>query len=330
MKLAGIGELPLVEKLRDRFSRKKTGVLLGIGDDAAVIRPSGLPLLITTDMMVEGVHFDFSYATPYQVGYKLVSVNVSDVYAMGGTPQYLLLDFGAPGTMELKSFTRLFDGVEAAMKLYGVSLVGGDVSSAGELVLSGAVIGYGKKALRRAGARAGDRIYVTGNLGDSACGLALLKRMKKPVEIEKGKKALLPPLSWKVIRPLITRHLMPTAVRPGRFADTASAMMDISDGLLIDLSRLCRESGVGALLYEEGIPVSDALREASAQLRKDPLDFAFAGGEDYELLFTSPRSSVAGAFCVGEITGQGMIMQDRRGRLRKISAKGYRHFGVQD
>ncbi len=329
MKLAGIGELPLLEKLRDRFSRNKAGILLGIGDDAAAIRPSALPLLLTTDMMVGGVHFDLSYTTPYQVGFKLVTVNVSDIYAMGGTPQYLLLDFGAPGTMEMKSFTRLFDGVEDAMRLYGVSLVGGDISSAGELVLSATVVGRGEKVLRRSGARAGDRIYVTGHLGDSACGHALLKKMKRPIEIERGKKMLLPRLPWSVIRPLVARHLLPTAVRPGRYVAAASAMMDISDGLLIDLSRLCRESGVGAVVYEEGIPVSDELRAASAYLRRDPLEFAAAGGEDYELLFTSPRRGVAGAFCVGEITERGLMMKDRQGRVRKISARGYRHFGIQ-
>lgn len=328
MNLARVGELSLVETLRKRFgARKESGLIIGIGDDAAAIRTGTDPCLLSTDMMVEGVHFDLSYSTHYQAGFKLVSVNVSDIYAMGGKPGYLLLNVAAPGGMSEASFSRLFDGIEDAARLYRVVLIGGDMSASDKLILSATVIGSGTRLLRRSGARRGDRIYVSGYLGEAACGMELLKRRGRPVELEKGRTARFP-VSWNVSRPLISRHLMPVAVRPGRYAPHATAMMDVSDGLLIDLARLCRESGVGARLQEESIPVSAALREASAYFGRDPLSFVLSGGEDYELLFTSPKA-VPGAFCIGEVTGRGVSVVDGSGRRRKITTKGYQHFGVQ-
>jgi thiamine-monophosphate kinase len=328
MKLSEVGELSLLGILRNRFGKTGApGVLIGIGDDCAVVRPAGRNLLLTTDMMVEGVHFDMRWTTPFQVGFKLVSVNVSDVYAMGGRPEFLLLNFSAGRDSEAAVFHRIFDGIEKASEQYGVSIVGGDISSSERIVLSATVTGYASKIIRRSGARVGDSIYVTGCLGDAACGLQLLKRMKKPVELERRKKGYFD-LQWDIVSPLIRRHLMPSAVEPGRGARSATAMIDISDGLFIDLSRICRESGVGARVYEERVPVSGQLKKAAEHLGVDPLTFATGGGEDYELLFTAPTNRKVEAICIGEVTKSGMTIVDAKGKKRKIPVKGYEHFAA--
>jgi thiamine-monophosphate kinase len=327
MKLSGAGELSLLEILRKRFAKRSHDVILGIGDDSAVIRPQNSPMLFTTDMMVEDVHFDLSWTTPFQLGFKLVSVNVSDIYAMGGKPKFLLLNFSASNDTSVDFFNHLLDGIETAIKKYGVSLLGGDISSSEKIVLSATVTGYAKKILGRRGARPGDRIYVSGTIGDAACGLALMKSVKKKIPIELGKKIKLP-LPWETVFPLIERHLMPAARDPQRFAASATAMIDISDGLLIDLSRLCKESNVGAMVYSEKIHLSKELRKASEYLGLSPLDLAFGGGEDYELLFTAPAGIKVKAFCIGEIVRDGIFLVDEKGNRKKASIKGYQHFKI--
>lgn len=327
MKLSDAGELSLLDILRKRFRKKAPGLLLGIGDDAAVIRPGKKNILLTTDMMVEGVHFDFNWTTPFQLGFKLVSVNVSDIYAMGGTPEFLLLDFAAGGDFDMKQFGRLFDGIGKALEAYNISLIGGDISASNKVVLSATVTGSASKVLTRGGARAGDLIYVTGFLGDSACGLEVMKRIGRAVEIEKGRKDDFP-LGWSTVLPLVKRHLMPEAVKPGGFVRSTTAMMDISDGLLMDLSRLCKESRVGAKIYEEKIPISPELRKAAEYLNKKPLDLAMGGGEDYQLLFTAPGETRVDAYCIGEVTGSGMKLVNEKGKARNIKVRGYQHFAV--
>lgn len=307
--------------------KKTTGLILGIGDDSAVIRPRNTDMLLTTDMMVESVHFDLAWTTPYQLGFKLISVNVSDVYAMGGRPEFLLLNFAAHKNTDIDIFSQLFNGIEKAIKTYNLTLIGGDISSSDKIILSATLTGYISKILSRNGAKSGDRIYVTGHLGDSACGLELMKRIKKPIEIEKKRKTGFP-LKWDIISPLIKRHLMPQARNPVKFIHKATSMIDISDGLLIDLSRICRESKVGAKIYIESIPISNELKKAAEYLNLSPLELAMGGGEDYELLFTAPESENINAFCIGEITKSGMKVVDESGKSEKILIKGYQHFAV--
>src|SRR5574340_432541 len=159
MKLSDAGELSLLEILRKRFTKKSPGIILGIGDDSAIVRSQNSDLLLTTDMMVEDVHFDLSCTTPFQLGFKLVSVNVSDIYAMAGIPKHLLLNFSAGRNTTLNFFSSFFDGIEMAMKKYGVLLIGGDISSSEKVVLSATATGYTKKFLARKGAKKGDKIY---------------------------------------------------------------------------------------------------------------------------------------------------------------------------
>jgi thiamine-monophosphate kinase len=324
MRLSRVGELALLEKVRAAFHDRARGVVAGIGDDAAVLRFAGKNLLVTSDMMLEGVHFDLRFITPFQLGFKLISVNVSDIYAMGGRPSFALLDIAASGDTEDKTLDRLFEGVRAASDAYGASVVGGDISSSpGGLVLSATILGHASRPVLRAGARPGDRIYVTGSLGESACGLALLKKMGRPVELERPVNR---PLKWEIMRPLLKKHLMPEAREPSRFARGATSMIDLSDGLLIDLTRLCDESRVGARLYTGRIPVSGETRTAAAFLGLDPQRLASAGGEDYELLFTAPSRTRVGAHCIGEIIGSGRFMVDEQGVQRPMEPEGYEHF----
>lgn len=348
MKLSAIGELSLLKTIRRRFTVKSRDVIVGIGDDTAVIKPSGNNLLATTDMMVEGIHFDLNLITPCQLGFKLVSVNVSDIYAMGGRPQYLLLDIALNKNTEQSFVDRFFDGIRCAMKLYGVSLIGGDISSSRkDIVLAATLIGNAKKHIRRSGAKQGDRIYVTGNLGDSACGLEVLKKLKQAdgcqlSAVSKKQIAVLSKLglSWNTVKPLIKRHLMPEARNPKNFTRYATSMIDLSDGLFIDLSRLCDESRAGAKIFMERIPVSSRMRTTSSMLGLDAMKLACSGGEDYELLFTAPPTSPIPSLLrrglgevkityIGDIVKSGRKIIDKNGREKKFSASGYQHFENQ-
>jgi len=347
MKLSQIGELSLLEHIRRTFSRKAKDIIVGIGDDAAVINPSGKHILFTTDMMAEGVHFDLRFVTAYQLGFKLISVNVSDIYAMAGKPSYVLITIAVHHTIRTEFINNFFQGVEAALKLYKIVLIGGDVSSAvNDIALSATVIGYAENFIQRSGARAGDRLYVTGPLGDSACGLALLKQIGStvPLQVTRSVTGLKQAvgyrklrsyltrqgLSWKMTEPLLRRHLMPEAKMPKQWRRNATAMIDVSDGLLIDLSRLCNESKVGARLYEEKIPISAEMNKAASCLGLSPLTLALSGGEDYELLFTAPPGKKVRALCIGDITESKRIIVDSAGNERPFSAEGYQHFGNEN
>ena len=338
-KLSQIGELALLEKIKKRFGKKAQSVLCGIGDDAAVLKPLNKFLLLTTDMMVEGVHFDLTFTTPYQLGFKLVSVNVSDIYATGGQPSHVLLDIAVQKETDLQFIDLLFEGIRDALKRYKTVLIGGDLSAAPkDMSLAATLIGYADKYILRSGAKAGDRIYVTGNLGDSACGLQVLKKVNKPVSflrktgsrnrISSGLHTALTRLglSWNVVEPLFRRHLMPEARNSEQFVQHATSMIDISDGFLIDLTRLCNESRTGAKIYEEKIPVSPAMKEAAMRMGLSPLALALTGGEDYELLFTAPPEKKVEAIYIGDIVKSKMVFVDSKGREKLFSARGYQHF----
>ncbi|MBI4823124.1 MAG: thiamine-phosphate kinase [Nitrospirae bacterium] len=330
MRLSQIGELTLLAEIRKRFSKREKSIIVGIGDDGAVIEPSRFlrgqcPLVATTDMMVEGVHFSLSFATPFQIGFKLISVNVSDIYAMGATPHYALLNVSLKSDTDISNLYSFLDGIDNALKLYKVSLVGGDLSSSPNgMTVSATLIGSVRKPLMRKGARVGNKIYVTGTLGDSAGGLYLLKKIKRPIVLHRP---LNTPLRWDIMRPLLERHLMPFVRDPKSFLKShATSMIDISDGLLIDLIRLCDESKVGARIYEDKIPISNELKSACIYLGLNPLQLALKGGEDYELLFSAPFSRKINAVCIGEITRKERIIIDSKGKELPIKPEGYKHF----
>lgn len=324
MNLQELGEPALLDWIRKRVKQDRKGLIAGIGDDAAAFAPPpGECLLLTADTMAEGVHFKLDYFTPYQLGYKLASINVSDIYAMNGKPLYAVFELTAPKEMQFDFIKRIFDGIIDALDSYKATLVGGNVSgSRSGLVLSMTVAGSAKKIVRRKGARPGDGVFVTGTLGEGACGMRLLQSIGKPVEIEKGKKTS-KPLPWNIMGPLVKRHLMPGAKRPPK---NATAMIDISDGLFIDLLRLCNESAVGVKIDEDKIPMSPELKKACRELKWDPLQFATGGGEDYELLYTAPAGQGGEGFLIGKVTSSGHYLVVTDGKEKTLRAEGYTHF----
>lgn len=359
MQLHQIGELDLLKEIRKRFSPKDSSVVVGIGDDAAVIAPSGHNVLVTTDMMSEGIHFDLSFTSPFHLGFKLVSVNVSDIMAMGGRPQYLFLNMSVKKDLQEDFFWEMYRGISAAMSRYGVELLGGDLSSAkNDMVLSATVIGTADRIITRGGASVGDKIYVTGTPGDSACGLEMLKRLTREskdiikaeghgilnsvavhttdmvVLLSSGPTAM----SGDIAGPLVLRHLMPVARTAVDIAPHATAMIDVSDGLFIDLCRTCDESNVGARIYLDRVPMSGEMRRAADIMGLDPMSLAVSGGEDYELLFTAPADTIISEVidghsplkitCIGEITDKERVVIDSAGGEHALKAEGYRHFGA--
>jgi thiamine-monophosphate kinase len=317
MQLSEIGEFGLIKKLRRRCIPRSPDVLEGIGDDAAVVVTGSKKILITSDMMNEGIHFDLSCTTFYQLGYKFLAVNVSDIFAMGGEPRYFIVNLGLPKTTVSESMDELYSGIMKCARKHGVAVVGGDtcVSKSG-LVLSGTLTGHGGKVIRRSGARVGDGIFVTRSLGDSAMGLRLLRKRGKSVDSFYPANAGIK---------LMKRHLMPEPA-PLKSTVSVTAMIDVSDGLLQDLSHICDESKVGAVIYKDKIPLSREMTSVAKKMKVDPLDLALKGGEDYVLLFTAPMDLKTRAFRIGEITPKGRFLVHENGKKTVLKPEGYEHF----
>jgi thiamine-monophosphate kinase len=331
--LAQLGERGLIARLRQRLPAPGPEVLVGIGDDAAAIDWERGTLLLTTDTLLEGVHFRRSTATLRDIGAKAIAVNVSDIAAMGGEPRYALLALALPPTLGVAEVDELYAGIEDMARQHGVIVVGGDTCAAPDgvvltVTLVGRVVGA---PLRRSGARVGDALLVTGTLGASAAGLALLER---------GTGALPPAVVEAVVRP--HRRPAPRVAESAviRASGWATAMIDLSDGLVTDLGHIATESRVGARVDVDALPVSEATRAAAAAVGADPLAWALSGGEDYELLFTAaPDRSADLARHVTERTGtpvrrigemrppaEGVQFVDRSGRPRPVTP-GFDHFG---
>ncbi len=345
MQLSKIGEFGLIRSFRKSCAGIPPEILKGIGDDTAAIRISKNITLITTDMLLEGTHFNLSFATFYQLGYKTLAVNMSDIFAMGGEPRYFLIGLGIPKTYSSQDIDELYSGMTGLARKAGITIVGGDTcASRHGLVLSGTLIGETRKIIARSGAKSGDGIFVTDTLGDSAMGLMLLKKLGKKIPLKsqraKGKRQIIPPLvkaGWgdfqmnnsqftvHSVLPLLKRHLMPEP-KPLEKTSTITSMIDISDGLLIDLSHICDESNVGARIYTNKIPISKALMKITKKLGMDPLKFALKGGEDYALLFTAPANIKTKAVRIGEIVRKGRFLIDATGRERPFEPEGYEHF----
>ena len=313
--LSDLGEFGLIKTLQTQCIETSPEILKGIGDDAAAVKIRADKTLITTDMLLEGIHFDLSFTTFYQLGYKTLAVNISDIFAMGGKPKYFLLSIGIPKNYQSKNIHELYSGIRKIAKKFGIAVVGGDTSASRHgLVLSGTLIGEAGKIIMRSGAKEGDSIFVTNTLGDSAMGLMLLKKLRTK--------------NWKLRTSqlkLIKRHLMPEP-QPLKDTKKVTAMIDVSDGLLIDLTHICDESKVGAMVYIDKIPISEELAETAKKLSMDPVKFALKGGEDYVLLFTAPPGIKTNAVEIGKIIGKGRFLVDIKGKKIPFKAEGYEHF----
>jgi thiamine-monophosphate kinase len=343
------------EKADSRGDFLKTG----IGDDAAVFKvKAGYECLLSTDLLIEGIHFDLSYTGPKDLGYKALAANLSDIAAMGGEPLLYFVSIAAPGEMDFRDFKRIFAGMEEAAQ--NARLAGGDTcNTPGPLFISVSVIGQVEKgrAVKRSGAKPGDGIWVTGTLGDSAAGLEILKGAGRGEQVQSGwmpSKArghtarMAPPrtaarayAASSVEKYLISRHLRPEArVKAGRLLSNsgiASSMIDISDGLSSDLRHITEVSGAGAVIFEEKLPIS---RELAAYAgRERAIKLSLSGGEDYELLFTvrgpegerrlSRLGDKAGVTFtkIGEVLkGDRAYLELENGIRKALKPEGYEHF----
>ena len=323
MKLSKLGEFGLIERIR-RTVPTGTGVHLGIGDDAAWVENKSASCLITSDLLVEGVHFDRRWTSPYALGYKALAVNLSDIAAMGGLPAYLILSVGIPSSFRSEEVLEIYRGIRSLASKTAVSIIGGDTSAAEKLFISACLIGHAPvRPVPRSGAKVGHDLYVTGTLGDSALALKLLKKPNGH------------PGTY-----LLSRHNRPVPrLRAGALLARrrlAKAMIDVSDGLVQDLGHICKLSGVGAIVYEERLPLSRAYR---ALTREDGTSHALTGGEDYELLFCARRRDRARLQQIQTILDvpitrigecvpatQGIKVLDSRRRPVAIRNKGHDHF----
>jgi thiamine-monophosphate kinase len=325
MKLSQVGEFGIIEKIR-RTAAVGRGVRLGIGDDAAWLQNFTSSCLVTADLLLENVHFNLKWTSLFDLGYKSLAVNISDIAAMGGVPAYAITSLGLPAAFGAEQVYEFYRGMNALARESAVSIVGGDTSVAESLLVSVCILGHAPyHPVSRGGARAGDDIYVTGTVGDAALGLELLKRKS-------------PALSRAEAAYLLKRHHRPTP-RTGAGvllarSRLAAAMIDVSDGLLQDLGHVCKASGVGAVICEESLPRSSGYRALAEDSR-----WALCGGEDYELLFCARRRVRAAIERLSKQAGvritrigacvrraEGINVLDRRGRKVKMPALGYDHF----
>lgn len=334
--ISSLGEFGLIEHLTKNIELQNVSSILGVGDDAAVIDHFGKQTVITTDLLVEGVHFDLMYTPLKHLGYKSVIVNLSDIYAMNAIPTQIILSIGFSNRFSLEALTEFYDGVYAACEKYGVDLVGGDTTSSQKgFIISVTAIGEvaPDKYVKRSTAQKGDLLCVSGDLGAAYVGLLFLEREKKIFMESPG---VQPDLEGETY--VIGKLLKPEARKDivEFFAAkeiTPTSMMDISDGLSSEILHICKDSTLGCVLYEEKIPVSEEMKKAAFKFEIDPTACALSGGEDYELLFTVSQSdydklvlneqiSVVGYMTEPEL---GAHIITKGGGKHAITAQGWNH-----
>jgi thiamine-monophosphate kinase len=287
--LASLGEFGLIEHVTKNIEIQNASSILGVGDDAAVIDHFGKQTVITTDLLLEGIHFDLAYTPLKHLGYKSIVVNLSDIYAMNATPTQVVLSIGISNRFGLEAINEFYEGVYAACSVYGVDLVGGDTSTSQKgFIVSVTAIGEVSpdRFIKRDTAQQGDLICVSGDLGAAYVGLLFLEREKRIFMESPGVQPDLENESY-----VIGRLLKPEARKDiieflAKSDIVPTAMMDISDGLSSDLLHICKDSGLGCLIYEEKLPIAEAMKTAAFKFEIDPTACALSGGEDYELLFT--------------------------------------------
>ena len=332
-----LGERALIERIRARVPPAPSWVVVGIGDDAAVVEPGRNTLdVVTTDALVEGVHFDRASAAPEAIGHKALAVSLSDLAAMGALPRAALLSLGLPPAMPLDDVDRLLDGLLALAARFRTTLVGGNITrSPGPLLVDVVAIGSVRRRrhLGRSGARPGDALFVSGSLGAAVAGLASCTRRSRQPEAGGATRQPATACEARFLRPE-PRVRLGLLLGRGRIA---SACIDLSDGLGEGLRQLAAASGVGLVVEAESVPVDEETRAWFGAAGVDPVDAACAGGEDYELLFTVPsrrlrafeaiRGLVGGVACarIGRVTADPAIIWRRGGADGSLPA-GFAHF----
>lgn len=335
MKIEQLGEFGLIDRIQRALPVPGADVIVGIGDDVAVLRAIGTRVwLATCDVQVEGAHFLREAIAPRDLGRKALAINLSDIAATGGTPRFALVSLGLPGDLGVEFMDELYAGLRAEAEIFGVEIIGGNMSrSRLGIFIDVFLLGEAPREniLLRSGARVGDKILVTGTLGDAAAGVALL--INRALTTTEAYAAM-----------ARTHRDTPTPrVREGQLigaAHVATAMLDVSDGLASDLSHICERSGVSARVFAENLPVADENRILARAAYGDERHFALYGGEDYELLFTAPaaqanaladkitRETDTRVSIIGEI-----LPKDARreltlpdGRVIPLEARGWDHF----
>jgi thiamine-monophosphate kinase len=336
--LGDLGEFGLIEKLTKKFEIKNESSILGIGDDAAIIEGNNdSSIVVSTDMLVEGVHFNMMYTPLMHLGYKSVIVNLSDIVAMNAVPEQITVSLAISNRFSVEALEEIYLGIHKACELYNVDLVGGDTtSSLSGLIISITAIGKAKKEkiTKRSGAKEHDLIVVTGDLGGAFMGLQILEREKSVYKENPGVQPDLDGHDYILERQLkpearvdVTKLLADLDVLP-------SAMIDISDGLASELIHICEASKVGCQVYDEKLPIDPETYNTARDFELDPTTCALNGGEDYELLFTVAQADYdkikgnPNFTVVGHITDAsvGMNLVDKNGGVIALSAQGWNHF----
>lgn len=333
--VSSLGEFGLIDHLLKNNETRNSSTLLSAGDDGAVIDQFGRQTVISTDLLLEGIHFDLSYTPLKHLGYKSVVVNLSDIYAMNATPTQIVMSIGFSNRFSLEALDEFYAGVYAACEQYNVDLIGGDTTSSKKgFVISVTAIGEvaPDNYVKRSGAKSGDLICVSGELGGAFLGLTLLEREKKIFE-ETGAQPDLEGQSYIVGRLLkpearkdIIEYFAEAEIKP-------SSMMDLSDGLSSDIMHICKQSDVGCVLYEDKFPLNDEAKAFAYKLQLDPTACALSGGEDYELLFTVSQADYEkiktnpSISIIGYITdaAEGKHLVTRGGNKHELVAQGWNH-----
>lgn len=334
--IASLGEFGLIDHLTVNNETRNAGTLVSVGDDAAVIDQFGRQTVITTDMLIEGIHFDLMYTPLKHLGYKSVIVNLSDICAMFATPTHITMSIGISNRFSVEALDEFYEGVYAACERYNVDLIGGDTTTSDKgLVISVTAIGevVPDKYVTRAGAKDGDLLCVSGTLGAAYLGLQLLEREKRVFLEAPGVQPDLQDRAHNVGKLLKPEARVDIVSRLQELSVTPTAMIDISDGLSSEILHICKKSGVGCVLYEGKIPIHDDSREVAFDFTIDPTMCALNGGEDYELLFTINQADYekingqADIHVIGYMTqpSLGAKLHTKGGSVHDLVAQGWNH-----
>lgn len=338
LEIKQLGEFGLIERIRSNFSVNHPNSVFGIGDDAAVLEAGEEFILLSTDMLVEGIHFDLTYTPIHHLGYKAVAVNVSDIAAMNGKAEQITVSIALSNRFSVEAIDALYEGVKAACVNYKIDLIGGDTtSSASGLIISVSAVGRvaKDKVVYRKGASEHDILCVTGDLGGAFMGLQVLEREKQVFLSNPEMQPGLEKYDYIVGRQLKPEARAEIIYDLEEFGIVPTSMIDVSDGLASELMHLSKESNVGVRIYEDKVPIDELTFQTAVEFKLDPITCALNGGEDYELLFTIRKADQEkiknhpDIHMIGYIhprTDQN-VMVTKQGNLVPLRAQGWDHFG---